>query len=103
MAKGIEDTAMYTYNCFIAHNEVGDRMDSPGIDKDEFHDIMIKRQRLMPLSLNATSTHDTKRSEDVRSRLNVISEIPELWIKNVNLWIKFNRKFKTRINEKICT
>lgn len=100
MAKGIEDTAMYTYNCFIAHNEVGDRIDSPGINKDEFHDIMMKRQRLIPLSLNATSTHDTKRSEDVRSRLNVISEIPELWIKKVNLWIKFNREFKTRINEK---
>ncbi len=98
MAKGIEDTAMYNYNCFIAHNEVGDRIDSPGISIDEFHEIMVKRQRMIPLSLNATSTHDTKRGEDVRARLNVISEIPDEWLKNISHWLKTNKSYKTSVN-----
>ncbi len=91
---------MYSYNCFLAHNEVGDSIDSPGISKDEFHDIMLKRQRLLPLSLNATATHDTKRGEDVRARLNVISEIPDRWIKDVRHWMKINRRLKSHINDK---
>lgn len=98
MAKGIEDTAMYSYNCFLAHNEVGDNIDSPGIDTDRFHQLMLRRQKNSPLSMNATSTHDTKRGEDVRARLNVISEIPDYWIKNVKRWMKENRNLKTRIN-----
>jgi malto-oligosyltrehalose synthase/4-alpha-glucanotransferase len=98
MAKGVEDTVMYYYNSFIAHNEVGDHPGSNGITVQEFHDKMIKRQQYRPLSMNATSTHDTKRGEDVRARLNVISEFAEEWMKNVDIWISVNSKFKTLLN-----
>ncbi len=100
MAKGIEDTAMYDYNCFISHNEVGDRIDANGISPSEFHVIMQYRQRTIPYSLNSTSTHDTKRGEDARSLLNVISQIPEEWIKIVDGWIKINRPLKTQVNKR---
>ena len=100
MAKGTEDTAMYHYNWFISHNEVGDSIDADGISVEEFHLLMRNRQKSMPYNLNTTSTHDTKRSEDVRSRLNVISEIPEEWIENVEIWRKENRSFITRLNKK---
>lgn len=100
MAKGIEDTSMYDYNCFIAHNEVGDRMDSYGTDKVGFHALMEKRQRTLSMSMNATSTHDTKRGEDVRARLNVISEIPKTWIKNVDKWKIINKPFLKIINDR---
>ena len=100
MAKGKEDTAMYDYNCLIAHNEVGDSMGASGITVNHFHEIMIHRQRQYPLSLNATSTHDTKRGEDVRARLAVLSDIPAQWIKTVNQWFIVNRQLKVRINDK---
>jgi malto-oligosyltrehalose synthase/4-alpha-glucanotransferase len=86
MAKGVEDTLMYTFNRFIAHNEVGDSPEAFGISIDEFHNAMIERQGYWPLSLNATSTHDTKRGEDVRARLNVISDIPDDWFDAVQNW-----------------
>ena len=90
MAKGYEDTLMYTYNLFIAHNEVGDSADSPGYSVDAFHDKMRERQKAWPLSMNATSTHDTKRGEDVRARLNVLSEITPQWIEQVREWMEIN-------------
>lgn len=95
MAKGVEDTAMYFLNSFIGHNEVGDSPGAEGISVKEYHDRMIERQNNWPLSMNATSTHDTKRGEDVRARLNVISEIPEEWITKVRGWMKMNEKFRT--------
>lgn len=76
MAKGIEDTLMYTYNRFAAHNEVGDAPDAFGISIADFHKAMIERQKKLPLSLNASATHDTKRGEDTRARLNVLSDLP---------------------------
>lgn len=100
MAKGIEDTAMYNYNCFIAHNEVGDRLNSYGITINEFHTIMSERQRSKPLSMNATSTHDTKRGEDARARLNVLSELPEQWIKNITIWRAINKPILKFIADK---
>jgi malto-oligosyltrehalose synthase/4-alpha-glucanotransferase len=100
MAKGIEDTAMYDYNCFVSHNEVGDSLKAQGITTDEFHTIMRQRQMEMPFSMNATSTHDTKRGEDVRARLNVISEIPEEWISNVEKWRKENSSIKELLKNK---
>jgi malto-oligosyltrehalose synthase/4-alpha-glucanotransferase len=100
MAKGVEDTVMYYYNCFIAHNEVGDYPGASGISADEYHERMLRRQKNHPMSMNATSTHDTKRGEDVRARLNVISEIPEEWMKNVRQWMSLNEDTKTVVKGK---
>jgi malto-oligosyltrehalose synthase/4-alpha-glucanotransferase len=100
MAKGIEDTAMYRYNGFIAHNKVGDSLDSEGISVDLFHKIMQQRQKQWPLTINATSTHDTKRGEDVRARLNIISEIPDEWEEKVVQWIAMNRPLKATFNNR---
>jgi malto-oligosyltrehalose synthase/4-alpha-glucanotransferase len=94
MAKGVEDTLMYTYNRFIAHNEVGDSPESFGISTDDFHKAMMERQENWPLSMNATSTHDTKRGEDVRARLNVLSEIPDDWFNIVQQWQQLTQAFK---------
>lgn len=98
MAKGVEDTAMYYYNCFIAHNEVGDNPSANGISIQEFHEAMVLRHKNTPLTMNATATHDTKRGEDVRARLNIISEISEKWISHTDLWLDINRKYKTHLN-----
>ena len=94
MAKGIEDTAFYSYNPFICHNEVGDSPSYFGIRTEQFHRYMQERQEKMPLTMNAISTHDTKRGEDARARLNVLSDIPEEWIKATKLWRELNQKFK---------
>lgn len=84
MAKGIEDTLMYTYNRFAAHNEVGDAPDAFGISIADFHKAMVERQEKLPLSLNASATHDTKRGEDTRARLNVLSDLPNEFNELVN-------------------
>jgi malto-oligosyltrehalose synthase/4-alpha-glucanotransferase len=94
MAKGVEDTLMYTYNRFIAHNEVGDSPEAFGISVDEYHEAMIGRKRDWPLTLNATSTHDTKRGEDVRARLNVLTDMPEDWFAAVKEWQQLNAELK---------
>ena len=94
MAKGVEDTLMYTYQRFIGHNEVGDAPDAFGMSIDEFHQAMIERQKKWPLSLNATSTHDTKRGEDVRARLNVLTDLHDEWLARVKLWQKMNGGIK---------
>src|SRR6266852_9164152 len=91
MAKGVEDTAFYNYNRLISLNDVGGdpgRHDFDGLA--EFHQHNCRRQRQWPHTLNATSTHDTKRSEDVRARINVLSEIPEVWTRQVRRWSKMN-------------
>ncbi|WP_207493243.1 malto-oligosyltrehalose synthase [Aridibaculum aurantiacum] len=94
MAKGVEDTLMYTYNRFIGHNEVGDSPEAFGMSIEEFHQAMQERQRLWPLAMNGTSTHDTKRGEDVRARLNVLTEMGEEWISVVEEWRKINAENK---------
>ncbi|TCD08440.1 malto-oligosyltrehalose synthase [Pedobacter frigidisoli] len=77
MAKGVEDTVMFTYNRFVGHTEVGDAPDAFGYTVEEFHEKMIYRKEKWPLALNGSSTHDTKKGEDVRARLNVLTDIPE--------------------------
>jgi malto-oligosyltrehalose synthase/4-alpha-glucanotransferase len=94
MAKGVEDTLMYTSNLFIGHNEVGDSPAAFGLNIGQFHQLMVRRQQSSPLSINATSTHDTKRGEDVRARLNVLTDIGEEWIKAVSNWQKLNAALK---------
>ena len=94
MAKGLEDTACYIYNRFAAVNEVGGSPRQFGISVDEFHSGNIKRAEHWPYSMLATSTHDTKRSEDVRARLDVLSEMPKFWGAQVFKWRKANRTRK---------
>jgi len=98
MAKGFEDTALYTYNRLISLNEVGGQPDSLGLSVDEFHRHNLARLKHCPHSLNATSTHDTKRSEDVRARLNVLSEIPEEWEERLIRWSQWNKARKSKAN-----
>jgi len=95
MAKGVEDTLMYTFNRFVGHNEVGDSPEFFGLTTSDFHQKMKDRQRYDPLSMNATSTHDTKRGEDVRSRLNVLTELAAEWIETVQKWRQLNEECKT--------
>jgi malto-oligosyltrehalose synthase/4-alpha-glucanotransferase len=95
MAKGVEDTLMYTYNRFIDHNEVGDSPDAFGLTIDEFHEMMQKRQADWPLALNGTATHDTKRGEDVRSRLNALTGIANEWLQIVGEWQKLNNDIRS--------
>lgn len=86
MAKGVEDTLMYTYNRFIGKNEVGDSPEGFGLSKQGFHDSMLNRCKHWPLALSGTSTHDTKRGEDVRARLNVLTDLPDEWLRLVAAW-----------------
>ncbi len=86
MAKGVEDTTFYNYNRFISLNEVGGDPSRFGLAPDEFHAAMARRQEQWPHALLATSTHDTKRSEDVRARLNVLAGMPAQWEQAVLRW-----------------
>lgn len=95
MAKGVEDTLMYTYDRFIGHNEVGDTPKTFGLPVSEFHEQMVSRQRLWPLSMNATATHDTKRGEGTRARLNVLTDLAPMWLDMVQYWQKTNTEYKT--------
>ncbi len=102
MAKGVEDTAMYQHSCFIAHNEVGDTPKTEGKTIDNFHAAMLMRQKRWPLTMNTTSTHDTKRGEDVRARLNTISEFPEEWEETVTHWMQINQPFRKKIGDQLA-
>ena len=97
MAKGVEDTTLYVYNRLLSLNEVGGRPDHFGCSLEEFHIFNTKKKDLWPDSLNTTSTHDTKRGEDVRSRINVLSEMPDDWLRKIRTWIKMNRGKKKRV------
>jgi len=98
MAKGFEDTFLYCYNRLISLNEVGSNPACFGISSGEFHKFNSERAKLWPHSLNATGTHDTKRGEDVRARLNVLSEMPQQWNSKVTHWKQINKQKKARCN-----
>ena len=99
MAKGLEDTVFYIYNRLAALNEVGGEPQQFGISIEAFHERNLYRQRNWPATLLATSTHDTKRSEDVRARMLAISEMPELWQRSLQRWRTANRRWKRTIND----
>ncbi len=99
MAKGLEDTAFYIYNRLAALNEVGGEPQHFGIGVDEFHQRNLERQRDWPATLLATSTHDTKRSEDVRARMLAIAEMPQLWRSSLQRWRVINRRWKRNLDE----
>jgi len=86
MAKGLEDTALYVHTAFIAANEVGADAADPAISVATFHQRMKERFQSFPHSLNATATHDTKRGEDTRARLDVLSEIAADWTRVLRSW-----------------
>jgi (1->4)-alpha-D-glucan 1-alpha-D-glucosylmutase len=94
MAKGVEDTAFYRYYPLASLNEVGGDPLRFGLAPEAFHESIAARARDWPLNMLATSTHDTKRSEDVRSRVNALSEIPEEWAQAVERWRGMNRRHK---------
>jgi (1->4)-alpha-D-glucan 1-alpha-D-glucosylmutase len=99
MAKGVEDTTFYVYNRFVSSNEVGGDTKSFGITLEEWHASNEERLANSPDSMLTTSTHDTKRSEDVRSRLNVLSEIPNGWAGAVRRWQRSNAKEKRTLSD----
>lgn len=95
MAKGFEDTLLYGYNRLVSLNEVGSNPDRFGVSLKKFHEFNAARAAHWPHSLNATSTHDTKRGEDVRARINVLTEMPEMWSAKVRRWRQINSGFKS--------
>ncbi len=97
-AKGVEDTTHYLYNPLVSLNEVGSIGEA--IDSDRFHRFLAEHQQRWPDTMNATSTHDTKRSEDVRARINVLSEMPSVWSRYLNRWSRWNRGKKQVVNDR---
>ena len=98
MAKGIEDTAFYRYFPLASLNEVGGDPVRTATAVEEFHRQNATRQNKWPRSLVATTTHDTKRSEDVRARIDILAEIPHLWRKAVNRWARLNRRHQREVD-----
>lgn len=102
-AKGVEDTALYTYVPLVSLNEVGGGPDVP-LDQavSRLHEINSRRADCSPLNMLAASTHDTKRSADMRCRLHALSEIPRQWIELVRTWTKRHRKWKQRLGRRVA-
>ena len=97
-AKGIEDTALYNYNRLVSLNEVGGEPDHFGVSPQALHGWMSARAKRWRHALSATSTHDTKRSEDVRARINVLSELPGAWKQAIARWARANRRARSVID-----
>ena len=95
MAKGVEDTAFYCFNRMIGLNEVGAAPNRNGLTVAEFHQYCTKMQATHPLTMTTLSTHDTKRADDVRARLAVITEIPGKWKTALKRWSRMNATFRT--------
>jgi (1->4)-alpha-D-glucan 1-alpha-D-glucosylmutase len=95
MAKGVEDTAFYCFNRMIGLNEVGGSPQRDGISIEEFHEYMRRMQDTFPRTMNALSTHDTKRGEDIRARLAALTEVPGRWRTVLSRWSRMNAGFKT--------
>src|SRR5260370_41625381 len=96
MAKGVEDTAFYCYNRLSGMNEVGSAPGRNGLSIGEFHSYCAKMQATHPLTMTTLSTHDTKRSDDVRARLAVLSEIPGRFNSAIQRWARMNSTFRTK-------
>lgn len=97
-AKGLEDTASYRAYPLASLNEVGDDPSEFGTSIEQFHRHISSRIERWPHSLLATTTHDTKRSEDVRARIHVLSEIPEAWEQALQHWRSLNRRHKAHLD-----
>jgi (1->4)-alpha-D-glucan 1-alpha-D-glucosylmutase len=101
MAKGVEDTALYVYFPLASMNEVGGDPRVVGNGPAEFHQFVAARQGKWPNSLNTTTTHDTKRSEDTRCRISVLSEIPERWSECLPEWSSMNERHTSKLDRTV--
>jgi (1->4)-alpha-D-glucan 1-alpha-D-glucosylmutase len=99
MAKGFEDTSLYVFNRLVSLNEVGGEPSKFGRPPAEVHHALRERAERYPGGLSPLSTHDTKRSEDVRARINVLSELPDAWAARVGRWMELNRGHKIDVGE----
>ncbi|PIE83049.1 MAG: 4-alpha-glucanotransferase [Candidatus Contendobacter odensis] len=102
MAKGLEDTVFYRYNRLLSLNEVGGDPGRFSISVSGFHHANQDRMELWPHAMLSSSTHDSKRSEDVRARINVLSELPEEWDKNLKRWSRINKNKKRLVNDQLA-
>lgn len=102
MAKSFEDTLFFRDMTLFSLNEVGSDPANFGSEADAFHSFILERRASHPLSMNTTSTHDTKSGEDFRARVDVLSEIPELMEKNVAKWQKMTQPLKREIGGNTC-
>ena len=100
MAKGLEDTAAYRSNALLSLNEVGgdSLREKPPMTLEEFHEFNRRRLQEWPDTMNATATHDTKRGEDLRARLNVLTEMPGEWERRLDLWMGWNAPHKQPVD-----
>jgi glycogen operon protein len=98
MAKAVEDTAFYRYHRLVCLNEVGGLPSRFGTSIEEFHRQNAERARAWPLSMVATSTHDTKRGEDTSARIAVLSEMPEEWRRRVRRWGEITAGMKRAVD-----
>ena len=98
MAKGMEDTALYIYNRLTSLNEVGGEPERFGVSVSAFHYLTAERYGDWPHAMLATSTHDTKRGEDVRARIDVLSELPDEWRERIVRWARINRSRRREID-----
>jgi (1->4)-alpha-D-glucan 1-alpha-D-glucosylmutase len=98
-AKGVEDTAFYRYHRLVSLNEVGGEPERFGISIETFHRVNDRRRETWPHAMLAGSTHDNKRSEDVRARLHVLSELPEEWWEHVERWALLHRRFRRDMDD----
>ncbi len=99
MAKAMEDTTFYVYHRLVALNEVGGDPRRFGVTVAAFHAAARERQRAWPGEMLATSTHDNKRSEDVRARIAVLSEMPAMWRLALRRWARLNKRYETRLQD----
>ncbi len=102
IAKGLEDTAFYIYNRLVSLNEVGGDPSCFGVSVQAFHHANMERVKRFPHSMLATSTHDSKRSADVRMRLMALGELPAEWRDRVARWSKLNEKGKRKVDGKMA-
>ncbi len=100
MAKGLEDTAFYRFNRLISCNEVGGEPRQPGLTIAAFHNRNRERVRRWPHAMLATATHDTKRGEDSRARIDVLSEIPGEWERGARRWAALNSRWKVDLDDR---
>lgn len=103
MAKGLEDTALFSHHSLISMNEVGNNPfhECVCFEPTTLHEFFCDASRKRPHTMNASSTHDSKWSEDVRARINVLSEMPREWCKHLRRWSRMNKRYKTVVDGKL--
>jgi (1->4)-alpha-D-glucan 1-alpha-D-glucosylmutase len=102
MAKAVEDTVFYSFNRLVSLNEVGGDPERFGIPLDTFHARNAERAGRWPSTMCATATHDTKRGEDLRARVTVLSEIPREWQARLARWRRLNRRRRQAVGERLA-